>query len=311
MSILQQIKKIASSYLFIITVALGLGLFFPNQTKFLSPYVNLLLGAMFFFIALEVNLKEVSHYLKNSLKMIAVVIVFMLIIFPLATYYLMRLIYPELAISFMLIAAMPTAMAAALLAEVIGGKPSLALVLTVTTALLAPFTIPLVIRFTAATEVATDFMGVFWSLVQIIFIPFILANIVKYLATDQVEKSKKYLSSLSLIFLGLLMTGIVANQAAVILSGLGGKILIYLMALFALFIGFQIFGYLIIFWRSHQDRVTVAVCLTYMNIATAIYLAYQFFNEANIVVPTILAVIPWTLTVIPFKYVMKRIGHQR
>ncbi len=210
----------------------------------------------------------------------------------------------------MLIAAMPSAMASALLAEVAGGRPSLALVLTVTTALLAPFTIPLVIRLTAATEVTIDFVNVFWSLVKIILLPFVLANIVKYLSQGAVKKFEPYFNSLSLILLGLLMTGIVAGKAEVILSGLGGKIIIYLVALFLLFMAFQIFGYWAVFWRDHQDRLTVAICLTYMNIVTAIYLAYEFFNQPNIVVPTILAVFPWTLTVIPFKYVMKKFSSQ-
>ncbi len=90
--ILQFTKKTTSSYLLIITVSLALGLFFPNQTKILSPYVNLLLAAMFFFIALEVNFKDVLNYLKNSISIIIVVNILMLIIFPLMTYYLMRLI---------------------------------------------------------------------------------------------------------------------------------------------------------------------------------------------------------------------------
>ncbi|NUM25665.1 MAG: bile acid:sodium symporter [Candidatus Buchananbacteria bacterium] len=301
------LTKLFQSYLFIVCLSLALGLALPEQTKIFSPHINLLLAAMFFFIAIEVNLKDVLTQLKTSIGIITLVNVIMLLIFPLTIYYAMKIIYPELAISFMLIAAMPTAMASALLAEIVGGKPSLALVLTVTTALLAPFTIPLVIKLTAATEVPTDFMGVFWSLVKIIMVPFALANIAKYFSGSWLKKIQPSFGQISLILLGLLMMGVVSKQAAVILGGLDGKILIYLIAVSLLFIGFQVFGYFIVFWRSHQDRVTVAICLTYMNITTAIYLSYEFFNQPHIVIPTILAVFPWNLTVIPFKHIMKKI----
>ena len=55
------------------------------------------------------------------------------------------------------------------------------------------------------------------------------------------------------------------------------------------------------------NRVTITICLTYLNFTLAIYLAGKFFNDPKIVVPVVLSVLPWSLLIIPFKYGMKKL----
>ena len=103
------------------------------------------------------------------------------------------------------------------------------------------------------------------------------------------------------------MMGIVASQADVILSGFNTEIIIYFVGLFTMFGIFHIIGYLAIFWRDKTDRLTVSICLTYMNFVLAIYLASTFFNEPKILIPIILTAFPWAISIIPFKYAMRKL----
>ncbi|MFA4954075.1 MAG: bile acid:sodium symporter [Patescibacteria group bacterium] len=292
-------------YIFILLASLALGLILPHYAVLLAPYSTIFLGIIFFLSALKIDLKEVSRYLKDR-KMIVLANAIMLVIYPLIVYYLMRFIYPDLALAFLLLAAMPAGMTSPLLAEICGGRQSLALVLTVTTSLLAPFTIPLVIKYTVGAEISVDVFSLFLTLVKVIFVPFILANVVKYIWPKKIKAWFPALSPISMALLGLIILGIVATQAATILGGVNAKFLLTLLALFLLFIAFHLVGYYSVYWRDRADRISITICLTYMNFILAIYLAGKYFNQPGVVVPVILSVLPWSLLIIPFKFMLRK-----
>ena len=60
-------------------------------------------------------------------------------------------------------------------------------------------------------------------------------------------------------------------------------------------------------FRVRSDRVTVTICLTFMNFTLAIFLAGQYFPQPNVLVPVILSVIPWSLLLIPFRALTARL----
>ena len=292
-------------YIFILLASLALGLILPHYAVLLAPYGTIFLGSIFFLSALKIDLKEVARYLKDR-KMIVLANAIMLVIYPLIVYYLMRFIYPDLALAFLLLAAMPAGMTSPLLSEICGGRQSLALVLTVTTSLLAPFTIPLVIKYTVGAEISVDVFSLFLTLVKVIFVPFILANMVKYLWPKKIKTWFPAISPISMTLLGLIILGVVATQAATILGGVDAKFLLTLLALFLLFIAFHLVGYYSVYWRDRADRISITICLTYMNFILAIYLAGRYFNRPGVVVPVILSVLPWSLLIIPFKFMLRK-----
>lgn len=305
MKLLHYFHQLIESYVFVLLLSLTLGLLLPQYAIYLAPYGTFFLGIIFFLSALKIDLKEVLKYLKDQ-KMVVAVNFVMLIGLPVVVYYATLLVYPDLAIAFLLLAAMPAGMTSPLLAEICGGKQSLALVLTISTSLLAPFTVPLMVKLLAGATVQVDTLSMFLSLVKVIFVPFILANIVKYFWHHKIKVTYFTFKPISTALLGLLIMGIVAKQAETILGGLNITFLIEVAALFILFIFFHVVGYYTAWWRKHDDRVTVTICLAYLNFTLAIYLAGKFFNDPKIVVPVVLSVLPWSLLIIPFKYLTKK-----
>ncbi len=291
----------------ILLAALLVGIGFSEYAIKLAPFSTLLLSAIFFLSALEIDLKKAASYLAYE-KMLIVVNVFMLIVLPIVVYYGTRLVFPDLALAFLILAAMPAGMTAPLLAGISGGRQSLALLFTISTSLLAPFTIPFVIKLVAGTVITVSFYAMFFSLAKVIFIPFILANVVKYFWGRKIGEISQLIRPTSIILLGLLIMGIVAKQADTIISGLqGGESLRYVGIMFAFFIALHVLGYFLIFWRDKRDRITITVCLTYMNFTLAIYLVDQFFEDPNIAIPVILSVLPWVMLLVPFKYLMRKL----
>ncbi|MFH1769855.1 MAG: bile acid:sodium symporter [Parcubacteria group bacterium] len=299
--------KLSRSYVFVLVIALAIGIFFSEHTVFLAPYSTWFLAGIFFLTALKIDFKEFLRYCKG-VKMIVVGNLLMLILFPIAVYYITDAIAPSLAIAFLILAAMPSGMTVPLVAQICGGKQSLALVFAISTSLLAPFTVPLVIKLLIGGAISVSFLSMFLSLAKIIFIPFILANIIKYLWQKETEPAYKTFTPISILLLGLLIVGVSAKQADQIVLGQQGDFIRYIIGLFILFIVFHIVGYFAIFWRSREDRVTITVALTYMNFTLAIYLVGEFFTEPNILIPVVLSVIPWSILIVPFKLIVDRFG---
>jgi BASS family bile acid:Na+ symporter len=297
------LSKLTEKHLLIVGLALVGGVVFTNEIINFSYLSTWFLGLIFFFSSLKIDLKKVGQYLHDP-YMLIVVNLMMLIVLPIIVFLVMNFVFPSLALAFLLLAVMPSGMTSPLLSEISGGNQGLALVLAVTTSLLAPLTVPFVIKFMVGTTVAVSFADMFYLLAIVIYVPFILAQIVKYLWNDLVIKIEPELKPVSVLLLGLLILVVVSKQAMTIMEGFsqGGIAFIYLGALFLFFIVLHVIGYFAVFWKKMEDRLTIVVCLTYMNFTLAIELANNFFTEPNVIIPVVLAVIPWSLMFVPYKY---------
>jgi len=179
-------------------------------------------------------------------------------------------------------------MTIALMAEFFGGKTSLALVITTVTSLLAPFTIPLVTKVAVGQQVDIDALSMFWSLFLTIVAPFVLAMLVQKAAPKQVAKHDALWRNLSVAAFGILITGIVANTQG------GGGIMFtmrdgWMMLLSMVLLGITTWSaYYIVPWRSPADRMTIALCMLYLNNTLALFVGERFFRDLGVVPKQIL-----------------------
>lgn len=298
------IHRITESHYIIIGLAFIFGLLLPNSIIWASDYTTFILAAIFFLSALKIDLKKVLGQLDDKLTLL-IINVFMLFVLPVLVYYVFGLFFPSVAVAFLILAAMPIGMTTPLLTEISGGRQSLALVLTVTTSLLAPITVPFIIKLLAGASVEVDFMGMFVLLASVIYIPFFVAQISKNFWQEKIDNVSKSFKSISVLLLGTLIAIIVAKQSEVIISNFN---YFYIALLFLFFIILHFVGYYMIPWRDKRDKLTISVCVTYMNFTLAIELANNFFVEPNIILPIILSVIPWVVIFIPFKIIIDKKG---
>lgn len=196
-------------------------------------------------------------------------------------------------------------MTAPLLTEISGGRQSLALVLTVTTSLLAPLTAPLMINFLAGASVEVDVFGMFVLLSVVIYIPFIIAQFFKKFWQEKIDKVSGSFKVVSTILLGILIMIIVAKQSEIIIGSFN---YFYIGLLFLFFTILHFVGYFIIPWRDKRDKITISICVTYMNFTLAIELANKFFTDSNIILPIVLSIIPWAVVFVPFRRIVKIFG---
>jgi len=286
-------KILAQSYLITMLAAIAVGLFVPQATALIA-WNTLLLQAIFFLSCLKIEPKTVFKQLKDW-RFLLLANFMMLLGFPLVVWLLSLPWRSDFAFALFLLAAMPVGMTAPLLVEIANGKQSIAMVLTVTTSLLAPFTVPLLTKILFSAQISVDALSMFKQLVMVIFVPFALAMIVRALAKKTIATVRPYTKAASTLLLGLLIVGAVAKQAGPIVSLISNAfVLIAMLALLYAFIFLlHIAGYYSFWWEPKEIRQTSSISLTYMNFTLAIFLASQFFPRPGIILPLVLVVIPW------------------
>ncbi|TAL20249.1 bile acid:sodium symporter family protein [Patescibacteria group bacterium] len=299
--------RLLESYLVVIGAALLWGLFFPSQAVVLAPYLTFFLQGIFFFAGLKLDIKEVGRQFRHPLR-ILLANAFMLVIFPLVAYPVTRYFYPDAAVGVMLLAAMPTALSTPLFASLVGGSEALAIVLTTTSSLVAPFTIPLVIALTVGQKVAINSSEIFYSLALVIFLPLFLAQLVRRLVRLQVQAASFTYKPISVLLLGLIVAGSTPKYADEILANFNVTLVPILLVLFIFSLASHVVGYLTAFHRSQAEKVTYTISLAYMSFVIAIYLAEKFFPDPKTILTVVLEIIPWTLLFVPFRlWALRRI----
>lgn len=275
-------RLLTENQILVILLGIILGLVFPELLKVLNTYSTQLLILVFFFSSLRLSLGEVLSYAKDW-RMLVITTLYMLVIMPFALFLPTSFLSQEWSVALLILGAMPTGMTIALMAEFFGGKTSLALVITTVTSLLAPFTIPIVTKIAIGQSVEIDTLGMFWSLSLTIVAPFILAMLVKRAVPKQVEKLDGLWRNLSVAAFGILITGIVASTQG------GGGITFtmrdaWMMLISMVLLGAMTWGgYYIVQWRSSADRMTIALCMLYMNNTLALFVGERFFRELGVV----------------------------
>ncbi len=283
-------KLIVENQISVILLAFLLGLAFPSVFQPINQWSTQLLILVFFFSSLRLSLSEIVEY-AHDWRMLFITSIYMLVILPFALYLPVRLFDPSWSIALLIMGAMPTGMTIALMAEFFGGKTSLALVITTVTSLLAPFTIPIVTKIAVGQAVPIPALQMFWSLLLTIAAPFVFAMLVKRATPKFVAKHDQHWRNISVAAFGLLIVGIVANTQTGTPITITLRDVVFLIASTVLLGTFTWAAYFITPWRKPAERITIALCMLYLNNTLALFVADKFFKAQGVVPKQVLLLV--------------------
>ncbi len=307
MSRLYLTHRLHDSYINILILSLFLGFFFPTFFAPLNIYSTFFLQSIFFLSSLKIDFQTIRQELHHW-KSLAMINFFMLCALPAIAYILGHIFFSELTIPLLLLAAMPAGMTSPLLTELIRGNVPLSLIITISTSLLAPFTIPFILKFLSGGTVSIDTWAMILTLIQVIFLPFILAQICKLLIKkDTLQKAHRPLKNLSFIFLGILLTSIVGKFSPDLHDILSFTSLLGILQMFIFFFLVHMLGFTLVFWKNTRDRLTITLCVVYMNFTLAVFIAQKFFPDPKIIFFTMISLIPWNIGIIIFRTISERL----
>ncbi len=299
---------LAENQILVVLLALILGLALPDILRPLNAFSTQLLIIVFFTSSLRLSLHELLDYAKDW-KMLLLANIFMLIVLPFSLFLPFTYFSTSWALALLILGAMPTGMTIALVADFFGGKTSLALLVTSTTSLLAPFTIPLVFKIAVGQNVPIPVLQMFWSLFLTIVIPFVFAMLVKRAVPRFVAKHDNHLRQLSVLAFGVLIAGIVADTSGDTLIALSMRDVI-VISLFVIWMGALTWAsYSMIPWRQPSERITIALCMVYLNNTLALFIGDRFFHDQGVVPKLIFLLVIVNVLLPPLKWVAAHIIH--
>ncbi len=293
----------------IVLIAMILGLIIPEPLRPLKQFSTQLLIIVFFASSLRLSWREIHDYATDR-KLLTVTNLFMLVVLPFALYIPTAFVaslpgfawMKDWALALLILGAMPTGMTIALIADYMGGVTSLALVITATTSLLAPILIPLVFKIALGESIPIPVLSMFWSLALTIVAPFSFAMLIKEKAPRFTRRWSEWFRGISILAFGLLIAGIVADSAGTGTTTWAVRDLI-VAAIVMIWLGCLTWAaYHLVSWRTKAERITIALCMIYLNSSLALFIAGRFFANTNVMPKLILLLVAVNTLLPPIKW---------
>jgi predicted Na+-dependent transporter len=294
-------KKLAqfieNNFNLIFIVSVIAGILFPCSKWMQFALVPTLMLSLFLSF-LEINFVEVVRCFKRLQRIILTIILFMIVI-PAMLWFLIKPFVPfEYALGFLILALVPPGVTTITLANIAQGNKEWVLVLVITGSFIAPFSIPLMLKWLVGTQVTIDALVMFTKLTIMIVVPFILAFYVKKYVGSLVDMTQWSYKAINISLVAIMTYIPISLYREQIFSASIINFWI-LLGTYVLFILFHIIGYSISWGQPKADKITTSLSKTYMNSTLAVVIAIEFFS-GNTVLTIVFADIPWMTIFGPF-----------
>ncbi len=271
-------------------LGMALGFLIPATLRPLTDYLIPLLMAVLCITFLRIDITDLAVQARRPGLLLYVLIV-NLVIIPLVCFVLTRGMELDLRIGLVLLAALPSGTAAPALTEIIRGRTSLALMMTVLSTLITPVSIPLILYGLFGATVGLRYLDLFFQLLLFIVIPLGLAQGLRRLSPVLVERGRGLFGPLMVALIMLIAMAVIAREAPYIRTHLS-EMAFTIAILFALFALLQLAGYFTAFWLPQEERIALSISKMAMNNVLGVVIAMGFFNS-RVALILILSELPW------------------
>lgn len=230
-----------------------LGLFIPPLASFLKPFLLPALLVPLTLALVRVETKELIQSFKNW-RIFTITSFWLLLICPILVWVtLLPFDLPKsIQMAAIISAAAPPVTAAAAVAIFLRVNAGITVVITVTTMLLVPLTLPLILKYLVHLEVSVELWELSLRLTGFILTAFMLAFIIKRgLGETHIQNSANIIDGVSVVFISIFTIGIMNGVADLFFQN-PKFILQTLLVSTVLVLGLYIISSLV-FWRLGAD----------------------------------------------------------
>lgn len=286
--------------LMVVFCSMGAGLVWPGAAGRLSPYLNWLLMLLLYLAFLKVRPAAVRGEWRRHSREFAILVMLKLFLLPVLVYPLALRFTPDYALGLLLLAGVSTGVSAPFFAAMVEAHIPLVLLLTVSTSLVLPVTLPLMAKLLAGQQLAVDPLTLAGLIGAIIFIPLVGANLTQRLLPGPAGwlGGRSYYPSMLLI--AVINLGAFGNFAPFLRAHHGQIILALglstLLALLLTGVGAAVF------WRRQPPvRAAAAASLGWINNILVLVLGHDLGNPFVSLLAA-LYLIPFHLLILPLRY---------
>ncbi|MBI4994060.1 hypothetical protein HZC21_00220 [Candidatus Peregrinibacteria bacterium] len=284
----------------IVLVSIALGFLWPAPALPLKPYLQHLLMLIMFFTCLKMDVNELKKIPQDAFKYAAVLI--LVFIIPSIIIFLFKdSLNREIFIGLLLSSAVPAGISVVFMSDILGGHPVKALVSTTLSHLISPILTPLIVWIFARQIIHIDFLTMAGIIAKLIFIPFVLAQIIRRFKVRDflIQKSMIF----NIILTAILIWGIIAPTQGLI-SGSWNQIA---AAAGVVFLNLIIKIILSSFLASEKrEAITWIIVSFYKNSTMASVIALSMFGPV-VLLGTVVEMVVNNIMLIPIQLLSRKI----
>ena len=274
--------------------------FNDNLLRLLEPILMIMLCMVF----LKSDLLHIIAEIKNYKLMLYLVLAYMILI-PIIFFFTFNLFSQTLDLGILILTAMPAAVAAPALTDILKGNTALSTSITIVTSLIAPFSIPVLFILLDFASVSINPWEIFMNLAMIIFIPILISQLGRKYLSKSIDEIKHWFTSINILFLSTLVYIVIGSQRDIIVND-PFDIILQVGFLYLVFILLHVFGYFLGYNQHKQNKISICIGAAYMNNGIAIILAAKYFDP-NLLILMVLSDLPWNTLLAPFGKIVNAI----
>ena len=284
--------------------SMAAGLFWPESAGRLSPYLNLLLMILLFLAFLKINLNDIRKELQRHFREFLLLTALKLFLLPSLVYFLSVRFFPEYALGLLLLAGVSTGVSAPFFAALVGAHIPLVLLLTVTSSMLLPLSLPFMAKLLAGQTLAVDPIHLGGLIGAIIFIPLAAANLSQRFWPGLTQWLGGYSYYPSLLLIAVINLGAFGNFAP-FLKAHQGQIMLALGLSTSLAVGLTATGAIAFWYRQPPIRAAAAASLGWINNILVLVLGNDI-GSPFVSLLAALYLIPFHLLILPLRHLSQR-----
>ena len=263
--------------LLVIFVSILTGVLLPRIGSLFQPFVLYLMMLLLFLSFLPIKMGAIYLTLKKATGTIALLALVKTIALPIGVYFVFRALCPSYALAALLLSGISTGVVAPFIANVVEANSPLVLVMVVITSLLAPFTLPAIIRILLARSVEISLFAMIRMLCLVVFVPIFAVETLRRIKPALIDGIMRRQFPMSLVIFFMINMGVFSQYAdffyqepATILTALAIAVILSVIYLLA--------GILFLPLGILENQLAGAISLANMNSVLIIVFASQFFG---------------------------------
>ena len=285
--------------LVVIYSSLLAGILFPEVCSFFRPLPLYSMMSLLFLSFLSIRVTDIWRTARESAVTLVSFLILRTLFLPMCFAFFFRLIWPECSLSALLLSGISTGVVAPFISGLLGANSPLVLVVVVASSLLVPFTLPPLVHLLFGKSMQISLISMMSLLSMVIFIPVVLAEMVKRLSKPLTGALVRHQYHAALVMFSVTNLGIFSRYSDFFYQKpiTVGTALLASVLLGALYL---VAGLLLSWGRPVEDQVAAVICLGIMNNVLVIVFSSQFFTPLE---PTVAAMymIPFFALILPLR----------
>jgi BASS family bile acid:Na+ symporter len=194
--------------------SMTLAVLFPRFGSYFHAFPPYCMVALLFLSFLSISLKSIWRIGQSSRLLVGYLLFVKLILVPVVVYFLFHWMFPTHALAALLVSAISPGVTGPFFSELLVANTSLVTVGMVSGSLLVPVTLPALVRVLAGHTIQIPFATMANILAMVVFVPFVLAEILKWSSPRLAEQLIDKRFSISLLMFALTNFGVFSKYSA-------------------------------------------------------------------------------------------------